>query len=91
MIDNETIPFYLEHIENTNFPYYLNTMNIDSNSDILILSPVHHYYYDFKELKNIKTIVHPKELNRVSNLHLFIHGLSTILGENAKTYWVFCG
>jgi len=36
---------------NRNFSYYVGMLNIEEDSNVLIISPVHHYYYNFNEIK----------------------------------------
>ena len=59
-------------------------MNIEEDPNLLILSPIHHYYYDFDEIKNVKTLIHIKELNKISNISKFLTNIDHILSKNAN-------
>lgn len=61
-----------------NFFYYMNMINLEKE-DPLILSPIHHYYYDYNELKKVKTIIQIKELNKVSDIKKFLSNVSHVL------------
>jgi hypothetical protein len=71
-------------LSDSNFSYYLQTLNLDDDSDVLILSPVHHYYYNFDEIKNVRTLVHTKELNKISDLKKFINNTVHVLSKDSK-------
>lgn len=73
-----------DSIKDTGFYYYLRTLNMENDSNVLVLSPIHHYYYNFKELKDVKTLVHMKELNRVDNLKRFINNTVHVLSNNSR-------
>ena len=66
-----------------NFYYYISMLNLQ-NDEPLILSPVHHYYYDFNELKNNKTIIQIKELNRISDINKFFNNISQVLSPTSN-------
>jgi hypothetical protein len=71
-----------------NFYYYLRMLNLDEESNYIILSKIHHYYYDFNELRNTKIIIHIKELNSISNVKCFFINLSKVISSN--TIFIGC-
>jgi len=73
----------LKKEKGSNFFYYINMLNLGEDEP-LILSPIHHYYYDFEDLKNIKTIIQIKELNKISNLKKFFGNVSKILSPGTN-------
>jgi hypothetical protein len=54
----------------------------------MVLSSMHHYYYDHNDLKGIKTLINLKKLNQVRHLESFLHTLYRILPY--KAYFVGC-
>jgi len=55
--------------------------------DILFLSENHFYFYNKKELKNIKAVVLLKPLNEIEKLDNTIHDLYSMLNKNT----ILCG
>jgi hypothetical protein len=74
----------LVHERGDNFFYYMNMLNLEKDEDPLILSAIHHYYYDYNELKNIKTIIQIKDLNSVSDIKKFLGNVSQVLTSNTN-------
>jgi hypothetical protein len=62
-----------------NFEEYTGKLGLSYDSDILILSSEHHYYYDAEEMVNIKTVINLKELNQIKNLKDFLHSIFHII------------
>ena len=48
-----------------NFGEYLEKLGLSGDSNLLILSSMHHYYYDAEEMINVKTVINLKELNQI--------------------------
>jgi hypothetical protein len=67
-----------------NFINYLKSINLSKDNDLLVLSSDHHYFYDERELKNVKTLVNLRKLNQVKNLDSFLHNLFDILPPDAN-------
>ncbi len=70
--------------EGKNFFRYLKTFNLAKDPDLLILPAINHYYFDEKELKNVRTLVNLKNLNQIKELNSFLYTLIHILPENAN-------
>jgi hypothetical protein len=51
-------------------------------SEMLVLSSSHHYFYDAEEMKNVKVVTSLKELNKISDLKGFLKTLSSTLQPN---------
>lgn len=62
-----------------NFVKYLEQLGLSSETDIVVLSSLHHYYYDAEEMTNVKTIINLKELNMIKELKDFLHSSFHIL------------
>lgn len=67
-----------------NFYYYLTMISLDKDPDPLILSPLHHYYYDLSEIKNVKTIIQIKELNKISDLNKFLNNIVKVISPDTN-------
>lgn len=69
----------LDTVSAENFARYLDQLGIDKDSDLLVLSSAHHYYYDAEEMINVKTMVNLTELNQIKQLKDFLHSIFRIL------------
>jgi hypothetical protein len=58
-----------------NFVNYLELMGVAGNTNLVVLSSLHHYYYDAEEMKNVQTIINQKELNQIRDLKSFLHSI----------------
>jgi hypothetical protein len=65
---------------------YLEWLDLAKDPDLVVLSSMHHYYYDAEEMKNVKTVVNLKELNQIKEVKSFIHSIFHILPP--KSYFV---
>ena len=61
------------------FFQYLKLTGLAGGSNLMVLSSMHHYYYDYSDLKGIRTLINLKKLNQVSHLESFLHTLYRIL------------
>lgn len=66
------------------FLNYLTSLDSASGSGLLVLPQKNHYFYDFEELKRVKTIVNLMRLNNVRELRDFIRKLSELLRYQAN-------
>lgn len=67
-----------------NFFAYLRSLNLSNETDILVLPPNHHYYYDGKELRSIRVLINLKKLNLIKHLDVFLNTLVRILPQNTN-------
>jgi len=81
---NENIFKTLINENNYNFLYYLSTLNLEKDLNTLVLSSIHHYYYDFNEIKKIKTLIQCKELNKISDIDKFFKNIINVLSPNSN-------
>lgn len=70
-------------VTDSRLSYYVSTLNIKDDSNTLILSPVHHYYYNIDEIKDVRTLIHTKELNKVSDLKRFMNNTLHVLSKDS--------
>ena len=67
-----------------NFFHYLNWLGLAKDPNLMVLSSLHHYYYDLNELKDVRTLVNLKALNRIKQLNSFFHTIFRLLPPNAR-------
>jgi hypothetical protein len=72
-----------------NFGEYLEKLGLSGDSNLLILSSMHHYYYDAEEMINVKTVINLKELNQIKNLKEFFHSIFRILPSECNLIGCF--
>jgi hypothetical protein len=71
------------------FINYITRHGLNAESgNLLVLPSNHHYYYDRKDLRGIKTVINLRELNFVKDLNAFLYNLHDILSPDA--YFVGC-
>lgn len=71
-----------------NFINYLSWNGLVREDKLLVLSSTLHYYYDYEELKDIKTVVNLKKLNLVNHLDDFLKTLYS--GLSPETNFIGC-
>ena len=65
--------------DSKNFTKYVELLGLANDSNLVVLSSLHHYYYDAEEMVNIKTVINLKELNQIKQLNDFLHSMFRIL------------
>lgn len=58
---------------------YINWIGLASESSIMVLSSMQHYYYDHSDLMGINTLINLKKLNYIRHLESFLHTLNRLL------------
>ncbi len=66
-----------------NFFHYISWLGLSKDPDLMILSSIHHYYYDFNELKGVRTLVNLKQLNRINHIDNFLNNVFRVLPSKA--------
>lgn len=67
----------------TDFFQYLRFLQLEKETNLMALSSTHHYYYDFDDMKNIRTLVTLKKLNSIKSLGGFFQNVVRILPQEA--------
>lgn len=67
----------------TDFIQYLHFLQLEKETNLMALSSKHHYYYDYDDLKSIKTLVNLKKLNNIKSLGSFLQSVVRILPQEA--------
>ncbi len=70
------------------FFQYVKVTGLVKEPNLLILSSMHHYYYDHDDLKGIGALINIKRLNLIKHLESFLHTLYRIMPS--KAYFVGC-
>jgi len=70
------------------FYNYLSWIGLSREPNIMVLSSLHHYYYDHNDLKGIGMLVNMKQLNQITHLESFLHTLFRLLP--CKSHFVGC-
>jgi hypothetical protein len=68
----------------TDFIQYLHFLQLEKEPEIMALSSKHHYYYDFNDLKNVKTLINLKKLNNMKSIGSFLQTVVRILPQKAN-------
>lgn len=71
-----------------NFLNYLNWHGLADEENLIVLSSKLHYYYDYDELKEVKTLINLKKLNLIKHLDNFLQSLYN--GLSPKTNFIGC-
>ena len=66
------------------FYQYLHWLQLAKNPNLLVLSSLHHYYYDSDELKKITTLVNLKKLNNIKHIDSFLRIVVRMLPRKAN-------
>jgi hypothetical protein len=67
-----------------NFFYYLRGLGLADDPNIMVLSSRRNYYYDYRDLKGITTLINLKRLNRVKHLDSFLYTVCNSLSPKSN-------
>ncbi len=70
------------------FFQYINWIGLAKEPNLMVLSSIHHYYYDHNDLRGIRTLINLRMLNQVRHIESFLHTLYRILPSGS--YFVGC-
>jgi hypothetical protein len=85
---NNLLPDRLVAEVDENFLNYLIWHGLANESNLLVLSSNHHYYYDYDELKEVTTLINLKKLNLIKHLDDFLHSIYN--GLSPETNFIGC-
>jgi hypothetical protein len=66
------------------FYKYVVSLGLAKNQNLMVLSSVHHYYYDPEEMSNFETVINIKELNKIKDLKTFLHSCLSNLPKESS-------
>jgi hypothetical protein len=81
---NTPVNKILEIEDTENFAKYIDLLHLEKDSNLVVLSSLHHYYYDADEMINVKTVINLKELNQIRQLKDLLHSVYHILPPNCN-------
>ena len=67
---------------------YIEWIGLAKDPNLIILSSLHHYYYDTEDLKDVETMVNLKQLNHIKQIKDFLHTIYHILAQ--ECYFIGC-
>lgn len=67
-----------------NFVNYIEWLGLAKDPDLVVLSSIHHYYFDAEEMNNVKTVVNLKELNQIKQINSFLHSIFHIMPQKSN-------
>lgn len=67
-----------------NFFHYVNWLGLAKDPNLMVLSSIHHYYYDFNDLKGVRTLINLKRLNKINHIDTFLNNVFRVLPEKAN-------
>jgi len=73
---------------NESFRHYIEWLGLSRDPKLLVLSSIHHYYYDAEEMMSVKTVVNLKELNQIKEINQFLQSMFLILPP--RCYLIGC-
>jgi hypothetical protein len=66
------------------FISYMEKRGYTEETDLLVLSSKHHFYYDEKDMEGLKVLVNVKKLNYIKHLDSFLHVIFRVLPSDAR-------
>lgn len=82
--DLKEVNYGLTVEDGKNFFQYMKNFRLSKDPELLILPPNNHYYFDEKELRNVRTLINLKNLNLIKDLNSFLYTLVRMLPQNAN-------
>ena len=79
----------LTNEEGESFANYIEQLGLAKDPNLVVLSSLHHYYYDAEEMINVKTVINLKELNQIKQLKDFLHSIFHILPPDCNLIGCF--
>jgi hypothetical protein len=74
--------------EGQDFLDYLTWLGLLGESNLLVLSMRHHYYFEYNDLRDLKVLVILRKLDMIKHLESFLHIIFRILPSGA--YFIGC-
>jgi hypothetical protein len=73
---------------NEDFYNYILCTGLNQEPNFMFLSSITHYYYDYNDLKGIRTLINLKHLNNINHIESFLNILYSALSP--RTYFLGC-
>ena len=62
---------------------YLERLGQSNDQNLIVLSPGHHYYYDYEDLKGVTTVLNLNQLNHIKEPGEFLKTINNMLSINS--------
>ena len=66
------------------FYHYLQFLNLVHIDNMIVLSPRHHYYFEYHDLADVRVVVNIIRLNQIKNLNSFLSTVYNVLPARAS-------
>lgn len=63
---------------------YLEWLNLYEDPNMVVLSSIHHYFYDAEEMKNVKTVINLISVNELRDIKSFLHSIFTLITSGSN-------
>lgn len=73
------------------FLYYLRGLGVANGTNMMVLSSRHNNYYDYNDLKGIKTLINLRKFNRMRHLNSFLSIVSRMASPETSFIGCFSG
>jgi hypothetical protein len=70
------------------FYYYIDWLGLSKDPNLIVLSSMHHYYYDTDDLKETRTVVNLLPLNQIKHVKGFFHSIYHLIPH--RCYFIGC-
>jgi hypothetical protein len=71
VVANEAIDNLIKEV-GEDFYNYVNRIGLATDPGLIVLSSIHHYFYDTEEMNNARTVINLKELNKIKQIRSFL-------------------
>jgi hypothetical protein len=62
---------------------YLEWLGLADDPNLIVLSPLHHFYYDDDDLKEVTTVINLKQLNHIKDIKEFLLTINHMLSSSS--------
>ena len=72
-----------------NFYNYIRKLGLEKDPGIVVISSLHHFYYDADDMNKVKTLVNVTELNNIKSVANFLHTCYQIMPQQSNLIGCF--
>jgi hypothetical protein len=63
---------------------YVEWLGLEKDPNLVVLSSVHHYFYDDDDFKDVKTVINLKQLNQIKNVDVLLDSIFQIIPQKSN-------
>ena len=63
---------------------YVEWLGLEKDPNLVVLSSVHHYFYDNADFKDVKTVINLKQLNQIKNVDVLLDSIYQIMPQKSN-------